>query len=72
MSKTVNKNWGLLEIEHILNKIGRSLREFPPMPFSSSESDSFSTNRLIVEELDYDTASVLREFQKLHAGLMNN
>lgn len=53
------KKWGLLEIEHILNKIGRSLREFPPMPLPSSESDSFSMNRLIVEVLDYDTASVL-------------
>ncbi|XP_028085778.1 uncharacterized protein LOC114286752 [Camellia sinensis] len=31
------KNLGLLEIEHILNRNGRSLKDFPPMPFPSSQ-----------------------------------
>ena len=63
------KNLGLFEIELILNKNGRSLKDFPPMPLPSIEVANLSVNRLIREELDYDCASEKRLFDELYSGL---
>jgi len=38
------QNLGLLEIEHILNRNGRSLQNFPPMPTPSVEAAARATN----------------------------
>lgn len=35
----------------------------------SSQSEYLITNRLIVNELDYDTAFAIQEFQTLHTAL---
>ncbi|KAG8377929.1 hypothetical protein BUALT_Bualt08G0084800 [Buddleja alternifolia] len=48
------REWGLQEIEYILNKNGKTLEDFPPMPLPSFRSFGHITNRLIREELDYD------------------
>ena len=49
------QNLGPLEIEHILNRNGRSLQNFLSMPPPSIEAPVYATNRLIIDELDYDT-----------------
>ncbi|KAG5566136.1 hypothetical protein RHGRI_001911 [Rhododendron griersonianum] len=63
------KNLGLVEIENILNQNGRSLREFSPMPLPSSREAEIVSNRLIREELQYDSTFELQSFQSLHGGL---
>jgi len=45
---------GLYKIEMILNKNGRSLRDFPPMPLPSPNLLRQLGNKLIREQLDYD------------------
>ncbi|KAL0434379.1 UNVERIFIED_CONTAM: hypothetical protein Slati_2772200 [Sesamum latifolium] len=49
------KDWILQEIECILNRNGKSLADFPPMPQPSSRSFAHITNRLIREEIQYDS-----------------
>ncbi|XP_028103615.1 uncharacterized protein LOC114302743 [Camellia sinensis] len=63
------KNLGLLEIEHILNRNGRSLKDFPPMPLPSLQGAQFVTNRLIREEMEHDSVSKKQLFNELHSGL---
>ncbi|KAK9274652.1 hypothetical protein L1049_021903 [Liquidambar formosana] len=63
------KNMALCEIENILNKSGRSLREFPSMPFPMLRERHVIVNKLIREELSYDANSLLQEFQMLHVKL---
>ena len=66
------KNLGLLEIEHILNRNGRSLKDFPPMPLPSLQGAQFVTNRLIREEMEYNSVSEKQLFNELHSGLNND
>ncbi|XP_028086979.1 uncharacterized protein LOC114287735 [Camellia sinensis] len=63
------KNLGLLEVEHILNQNGRSLKEFPPMPLPSYRSGQMVTNRLIWKELNYNSISEMQSFESLYVGL---
>jgi len=63
------QNLGLLEIERILNRNGQSLRNFPPMPLPSVEAAMYATNRLIIDELDYDTTMETSRFESLVKGL---
>jgi len=46
LSSAELQNLGLLEIEHILNRNGRSLRNFPPMPTPSIKVAAHATNQL--------------------------
>lgn len=63
------KNLGLVEIEKILNQNGRSQREFSPMPFPSYRDAEIASNKLIREELQYDSTLEMQTFQSLHGGL---
>ncbi|XP_028084559.1 uncharacterized protein LOC114285679 [Camellia sinensis] len=63
------KNLGLLEIEHILNQNERSLKEFPSMPLPSYRLGQMVTNRLIREELNYDSILEMQSFESLYVGL---
>uniref|UniRef100_A0A803MUL1 ATP-dependent DNA helicase n=1 Tax=Chenopodium quinoa TaxID=63459 RepID=A0A803MUL1_CHEQI len=60
---------GLQEIEHILNKLGRSLTNFPDIPQPSSELERNTLNRLIRDELEYDTHDEANKFDTLARGL---
>jgi len=62
-------NLGLLKIERILNRNGRSLQNFPPMPLPSIEAPVHATNQLIINELDYDTALETSRFESVVRGL---
>jgi len=59
LSSAELQNLGLLEIERVLNRNGRSLRNFPPMPTPSVETAALAPNRLIIDELDYDMSDEL-------------
>lgn len=61
-TKHLTEKWELPEIGNILNKMGRSLREFPPILLPSSPSDNSITNRLIVKEHDYSPLLYYRNF----------
>jgi len=63
------QNLGLLEIEHVLNRNVRSLRNFPPMPTPSVEVAACATNRLIIDELYYDMSDEILRFESLARGL---
>ncbi|XP_021733409.1 uncharacterized protein LOC110700210 [Chenopodium quinoa] len=66
------QNQGLQEIDHILNKLGRSLTNFLDMPQPSSEIARNALNRLIRDELDYDTHDEANIFDTLVRGLNTN
>ncbi|KAF8369565.1 hypothetical protein HHK36_032409 [Tetracentron sinense] len=65
----VQKNMGLNEIEQILNKNGRSLKEFTGMLMPSLENTTVLLNRLIREELSFDADLEKQNFEILHSGL---
>jgi len=69
LSSTELQNLGLIEIECVLNRNGRSLRHFPSMPTPFVEAAVRATNRLIVDELDYDMSDELSRFESLARGL---
>ncbi|KAG8366042.1 hypothetical protein BUALT_Bualt17G0034900 [Buddleja alternifolia] len=66
------KEWGLQEIEYILNRNGKSPADFPPMPQPSFRSFNHITNRLIREELDYDDSEEEQSFRSYFNGMNDN
>ncbi|KAL0459082.1 UNVERIFIED_CONTAM: hypothetical protein Slati_0535400 [Sesamum latifolium] len=66
------KEWGLHKIECILNRNGKTLGDFPPMPLPSSRSFGIITNRLTREELDYDSVAEEQSFRSYFNGLNND
>jgi len=59
------QNLGMLEIELVLNRSGRSLQNFSLMPTASIEAVVCTTNRLITDELDYDMSDEISRFESL-------
>ncbi|XP_074342440.1 uncharacterized protein LOC141679997 [Apium graveolens] len=57
------QNYALTEIEKLLNDIGKSLRNFPDMPFPGDAFFSNSENKLILEETSYN----IEELKRIHA-----
>ncbi|XP_072074102.1 uncharacterized protein [Arachis hypogaea] len=55
MTDDESKNLCLIEIEKILNSNARSLRDYQSMPYSEVSDVFFFQNKLIEEELTYDT-----------------
>ena len=64
------RNYGLYEIEQILQQYGRSLRDYPQMPQPNMDLIQ-NGNRLIQEEMSYDVSSLKREHEILISGLNN-
>ncbi|XP_030970665.1 uncharacterized protein LOC115991053 [Quercus lobata] len=64
------RNYGLYEIEQILQQYGRSLRDYPQMPQPNMDLIQ-NGNRLIQEEMSYDVSSLIREHEILISGLNN-
>lgn len=58
-----------MKLEKILRARGRSLRDFPLMPFPDSQFFQFERNRLIHDEMRYDTRSLTEEHKKLMSNL---
>eukprot|EP00268_Persea_americana_P006468 TRINITY_DN12332_c0_g1_i5.p1 TRINITY_DN12332_c0_g1~~TRINITY_DN12332_c0_g1_i5.p1 ORF type:complete len:282 (+),score=30.50 TRINITY_DN12332_c0_g1_i5:245-1090(+) len=63
------QNQALIEIESILNKNGRSLKEFQDMPYPQYEHDDFMSNNLLHEEMSYNIDDLASEFYVLHSRL---
>ncbi|XP_021981880.1 ATP-dependent DNA helicase pif1-like [Helianthus annuus] len=63
------KNITLSKIEKYLLRNGSSLRRFSPMPVPDDESVIHESNRLINEELSWDTDQLSAEFNNLHNSL---
>ena len=69
------KNYGLYEIEQILLKSNKSLKDFPSLPFLDETFMHEIDNRLLREELSYNIQQLAVEdqelFQKLNSEQMN-
>lgn len=63
------KNYTLYEIELILQKNKRSLRDYPPMPTPDSALTQELHNRLIREELSYNIPKLIQDHKNLYRGL---
>lgn len=62
------KNMCLCELEKLLLKNGRSLKEFESMPYPSQIDVSNFDNRFLVDELSYDR----EQMTAMHQSLMKN
>ena len=65
------KNYGLYEIDQILQQYGKSLKDHPPMPQPNINLLIHKGNRLIEEEMSYDIRISQREHEILISGLNN-
>ncbi|XP_027166398.1 uncharacterized protein LOC113766402 [Coffea eugenioides] len=63
------KNYALYEVEKILNRNSRSLKEFPGIPFPDMLLDNDNRNRFIIEELNYNREILAQEHFQLQSGL---
>ncbi|KAK7244151.1 hypothetical protein RIF29_38969 [Crotalaria pallida] len=63
------QNLGLIEIERILRRCGRSFREFTSMPQPQSEQFMNNTNSLIVEQLNFNNVKQDDEFRMLESSM---
>ncbi|XP_074359006.1 uncharacterized protein LOC141698233 [Apium graveolens] len=63
------QNYALAEIEKLLNDIGKSLRNFPDMPYPGDAFFSNYEKRLILEETSYDIEEMKRIHTRNHSLL---
>ncbi|KAF1862391.1 hypothetical protein Lal_00026922 [Lupinus albus] len=63
------QNLTLMEIEKLLERNRRSLKDYPSMPFPYGYITSQLGNRLIYEELNYDTGELKKNFNTLFNSL---
>ncbi|CAA0819992.1 PIF1 helicase, partial [Striga hermonthica] len=63
------KNLALAEVEKILRRRGMSLRYYGTMSFPVLESNEASTNRLVMDELNYDRRALSIENEQLVANM---
>jgi hypothetical protein len=63
------QNYALCDIEQILIRNGRSLREFESIPYPDTLLLRQSNNRMLQEELDYDRDYLAEEHSRLLNGL---
>lgn len=62
-------NLTLIEIEKLLNKNSRSLKQFPSLPYLDSCFIAQVSNRLIHVELDYNVADIQLQFENYFQSL---
>ncbi|KAF1888130.1 hypothetical protein Lal_00039170, partial [Lupinus albus] len=63
------QNLTLLEIEKLLQRNRRSLRDYPPMPYPKGYITSYLGNRLIYDELNIDATELKDNFNLLFQSL---
>ncbi|CAA0843023.1 Unknown protein, partial [Striga hermonthica] len=59
------KNLDLAEIENLLRRHGTTLREYETMPFPDMDNIYSSSDRLILDELNYDRKALAVEHEML-------
>ncbi|XP_074323603.1 uncharacterized protein LOC141660514 [Apium graveolens] len=63
------QNFALAEIEKLMNDIGKSLKDFPTMPYPPGSLFYNSGNGLIAEETGYDTEQMKRQHDENYIKL---
>ncbi|KAK9682574.1 hypothetical protein RND81_10G082900 [Saponaria officinalis] len=63
------KNYALYEVEMILNRNNRSLKQFPDFPFPDCMLLQISQNRLIMEEQDYNEEAMATQAKQMEVDL---
>ncbi|KAF7841212.1 uncharacterized protein G2W53_003510 [Senna tora] len=63
------QNYALIEINKLLLPTGRSLKDYPSMPIPDDSVVVHRTNRLLLDELSYDKASLCTEHEQLMTKL---
>ncbi|PWA71252.1 hypothetical protein CTI12_AA282690 [Artemisia annua] len=69
ISDDEKKNVALFWIEELMRSRGRSLRQFPEMPFPDDRYISQFGNRLIYDETHYNPEELECEYERLYAAL---
>ncbi|XP_019167582.1 PREDICTED: uncharacterized protein LOC109163289 [Ipomoea nil] len=69
LSEESTKNFGLMEIEKLLQVYNKSLKDFAPMPLPNPADVSLLSNRLLLEELSYDREAMAKESEMLTSQL---
>ncbi|XP_031096827.1 uncharacterized protein LOC116001065 [Ipomoea triloba] len=65
LTDDAKKNFGLLEIEKLLQIHNKSLKDFPPMPIPVLDNSQLTVNRLLFEELSYNREELTNEAYNL-------
>lgn len=68
LTASQKKTYTLMEIEKLMRQSGRSLREYPEIQLPSTDNIELLGNRLINEELNYDSDNLRSE----HLTIVNN
>ncbi|XP_019173001.1 PREDICTED: uncharacterized protein LOC109168432 [Ipomoea nil] len=63
------KNFALIELENLLGQQNKSLKDYPPMPIPSTDNSRLFQNRLVFEELSYDSEQLKADSEVLCAKL---
>ncbi|XP_074346255.1 uncharacterized protein LOC141685029 [Apium graveolens] len=63
------KGFALAELEKLLNEVGKSLKDYPIMPFPNEIFLQSSCNRLIKEKASYDHAEMKIQHEELFSNL---
>ncbi|XP_019157523.1 PREDICTED: uncharacterized protein LOC109154108 [Ipomoea nil] len=69
LTEEEKKNFGLLELENLLGQQNKSLKDFPPMPTPSTDNTRLFQNRLVFEELSYNTEQLKTDSELMCAKL---
>ncbi|XP_021979692.1 uncharacterized protein LOC110875797 [Helianthus annuus] len=69
LSNEQRKNYCLVELDELLEKNGKSLHDFADMPQADTSLLNAMDNRLIREELSYNTKIMADKHQQLYASL---
>ncbi|XP_031127489.1 uncharacterized protein LOC116029578 [Ipomoea triloba] len=69
LSDDEKKNLALIEIERLLQKYNKSLKDYPHMPIPILEESWNHNNRLLCDELGYDRDALLIESGRLESQL---
>ncbi|XP_019151940.1 PREDICTED: uncharacterized protein LOC109148659 [Ipomoea nil] len=63
------KNFALFQLENLLGQQNKSLKDYPPMPTPSTDNSRLFQNRLLFEELSYDSEQLKTDSEVLCAKL---
>ncbi|XP_019183823.1 PREDICTED: uncharacterized protein LOC109178738 [Ipomoea nil] len=69
LTEEEKKNFALIELENLLGQQNKSLKDYPPMPTPSTDNSRLFHNRLVFEELSYDSEQLKADSEVLCAKL---
>lgn len=69
LSNDEKKNFGLIELEKLLQFYNKYLKDYPQMPILNYDDAWVVDNRLLFNELSYDRDALHEESQKIERQL---